>query len=181
MPVLTAQNEYFQSNTILDKTISKTTLAERNPLPPCKKHSLKKELEYIIKFTFVLTLKIQFCFVSLLSFVLLFSCTIVHSLNHLRSYNPGQNSSVTSATAGKNDAFSLPPSSPSAVLTLWLHILFSTQLSTLLREGGTETMGSFNNISKHLKQGKYNFNKYVAFSHLVLLSAFIICIYCSCM
>ena len=72
-------------------------------------------------------------------------CRLTFSTPWERNYNPGQNSWETNATAGENDAFSLPPG---LVLSLWLQIFFNT---INIAEGtGTAETGSFNNISKHL-------------------------------
>lgn len=65
-------------------------------------------------------------------------CMTVKAVN----YNPGQNSWDINATAGENDAFPKPtttPPIPSGSLSmLWLYIFFST-ISILLRGGGGDS------------------------------------------
>ena len=72
------------------------------------------------------------------------------------NYNPGQNPFATNATARQNKAFSLPPSAPGVVLTLYIQVSFNT-FNTAWGGGGRETVetGSHNNIPKLFQWVEY--------------------------
>lgn len=68
------------------------------------------------------------------------------------NYNPGLNSWDKNTISCQNDAFFLSLLPPSAVLVLYIQVLFQ-QNQHILKERGTAEIGSYNNIDPSFLRG----------------------------